>query len=123
MEALKDMAVAWMAAKKNEQNATALRVAIEERIISLTGKRDEGAQTHTAEEFKVTVTGKVTRTMDWTAWALVKSQVPVDLHPVKLRQELDERGVKYLQQNEPHIYSLLPITIKPAKTAVSIEVK
>lgn len=123
MQDLKTLATEWLAAKKNEQAAVAERVAVEERIVALTGKKDEGAETHTADEFKVTVTGKVSRTMDWKAWATIKAQIPVDLQPVKLKEELDEKGVKYLQSNEPEIYALLPITIKPAKTAVSIEVK
>jgi hypothetical protein len=41
---------------------------------------------------------------------------------VKIKRELDDTGVKYLANNEPQIYKLLAkaLTIKPAKTAVTI---
>ena len=39
--------------------ANAERIAIEDQIVSLTGKRDEGAKTVDATGFKITVTGKI----------------------------------------------------------------
>lgn len=119
--ALHQLAAAWLAAKKAENAAAKQRQAIEEQIVALTGKRDEGAQTHEADQFKVTVTGKVSRKMDWDKWEQVKAQIHPNLHPVKFKPELDERGVKYLQANEPEIYALLPIEVKPAKTAIEVK--
>ena len=100
------------------ENLVAERIAIEEQIVSLTGKRDEGAKTVDATGFKITVTGKISRKMDWKAWETVKAQIPPEMHPVKLKPELDEKGVKWLADNQPDIYKLLPITVAPAKTAV-----
>ena len=94
-----------------------------EREDGTPGKKDEGAQTHDAGAFKVAVTGKVTRKMDWDKWDAVKSSIPANLHPVKMKPELDEKGVKYLQANEPEIYKQLPIEVKPAKTAVEVKIK
>jgi hypothetical protein len=123
MRSLSELATEWLQAKKNEQAATAARIAVEEQIIALTGKKDEGAQTHNEGDFKVVVTGKISRKMDWAKWATIKDSIPIALRPVKLKEELDERGVKYLQQNEPAIYELLPLTVTPAKTEVKVEVK
>ncbi len=111
----------WLAAKKAEQTANAQRVAIEDQIIALTGKRDEGAKTVDVSGFKITVTGKISRKMDWMAWETIKAQIPADMHPVKLKPELDEKGVKWLAEHQPDIYKLLPIEVKPAKTAVEIK--
>lgn len=121
MNELKELCNKWLHAKANETKATKERIAIEDEIVALTGKKEEGAQTIDAGAFKVTVTGKVSRKMDWTAWETVKHSIPTNLHPVKLKPELDERGVKYLQANEPDIYKILPIEIKPAKTAVEVK--
>jgi len=118
---LKQLSADWLKAKAEEAAANKRRVAIEEQIVALTGKRDEGSQTHEAEGFKVTVTGKVSRKMDWDKWEQVKSQIAPNLHPVKFKPELDEKGVKYLQANEPEIYALLPIEVKPAKTAIEVK--
>lgn len=123
MSELESLCQEWLDAKKAETKATADRVGVEEKIVALTGKKDEGAQTHDAGAFKVAVTGKVTRKMDWDKWDAVKATIPTNLHPVKMKPELDERGVKYLQDNEPEIYKLLPIEIKPAKTAVEVRSK
>jgi len=119
---LQQLCADWLSAKSEENAANKKRVAIEEQIVALTGKRDEGSKTHDADGYKVTVTGKVTRKMDWDAWANVKDQIPENLRPVKVKEELDERGVKYLADNEPEIYALLPIEVKPAKTGVDVKV-
>ena len=120
---IKELSQKWLDAKEAEREANAYRVWLEKEIVAALGKRDEGAQTHNVEGYKVTITGKVSRKMDWKAWETVQAHIPVALHPVKLKPELDEKGVKYLQANEPEIYKLLPITVTPAKTGVEIEFK
>lgn len=119
-QTIEQLCTNWLAAKKAEQKANAERVAIEDSIVALTGKRDEGAKTVDATGFKITVTGKISRKMDWKAWETIKAQIPADMHPVKLKPELDEKGCKWLADNQPDIYKLLPIEVKPAKTAVEV---
>lgn len=118
---LEQLCASWMTAKAAETQAASERVAIEDQIIAITGKRDEGAQTVTAANYKITITGKLSRKMDWQAWENVKAQIPEELRPVKLKPELDEKGVKWLAQHQPDYYRLLPIEVKPAKTAISIK--
>lgn len=108
-------------ARKDEARATGARIAIEADIIRIVGNKPEGSQTTEAEGFKVTTTGKITRSMNWSQWDLVKDQIPELLRPVKMKPELDTVGVKYLQANEPAIYALLPIEVKPAKTSVEVK--
>lgn len=121
MTDLKQLSADWLAAKKDEAAANKRRVGIEEQIVAIVGKRDEGSQTTEADGYKITTTGKVTRKMDWDKWETIKSQIAPNLHPVKFKPELDEKGVKYLQANEPEIYALLPIEVKPAKTAIEVK--
>lgn len=110
-----------LSAKAAEAQATAARVEIEEQIVRLVGKRDEGSQTTDVGEYKVTTTGKVTRKMNWAAWETIKAQFPAELHPVKNKPELDEKGVKWLKEHREDLYKLLPIEVKPAKTAVEVK--
>ena len=121
MADLSQLAADWLAAKAEEAAANKRRLALEDQIVALTGKRDEGSQTHDASAFKVTVTGKISRKMDWAKWDTIKTQIHPNLWPVKQKPELDETGVKYLQANEPETYALLPLEVKPAKTSVEVK--
>ena len=53
----------WLEAKQMEASWREKRITIEENsILEITGSKPEGSETHKAGEFKVTVTGKMTRT-------------------------------------------------------------
>lgn len=110
-------------AKLDEAKATAKRIALEEELIELVGAKKEGAQTHTIGDFKITITGRINRKIDWDLFdSGIASKIPETLHPVKVKRELDETGVKYLENNEPQLYKILAkaLTVKPAKTNVTI---
>lgn len=110
----------WLAAKAAEAAVTKARIDVEEKLIAALGQKEEGAQTHNIGKYKIEITGKLSRKLDFDAWETIKSQFPENLRPIKIKEELDEKGVKYLQQNEPDLYKLLPLEIKPAKTAVKV---
>jgi hypothetical protein len=110
----------WIAAKSAEEAANKARIEIENRIIAALGQKEEGAQTHNIGQYKIEIVGKVNRKMDFAAWDIIKDKFPENLRPIKVKEELDEKGVKYLQQNEPQLYAILPLEIKPAKTAVKV---
>jgi hypothetical protein len=120
-QTLEQLSAEWLAAKRDEAAANKRRVAIEDQIVAIVGKKDEGSQTSEADGYKITTTGKISRKMDWAAWETVKAKISPNLWPVKMKPELDEKGVKYLQANEPEIYALLPIEVKPAKTAIEVK--
>lgn len=110
-------------AKAEEDKAKAKRIELEEELIGLVGQKQEGAQTHTIGEYKITITGVLNRKIDWDMFdSAIAAKIPESLQPVKIKRELDETGVKFLENNEPQIYKvLLPaLTIKPGKTNVKI---
>lgn len=113
----------WLDAKQNEASWRDARILIENEIIEITGAKPEGSETHTAGEFKVTVTGKMTRTLDADLWESVKDSIPENLRPVTYQPSLDLKGLRYLQNNEPEIYAIAAkaIEMKPAKTAIAIK--
>lgn len=121
-ESVEQLAIDWLRAKGEEAAANKRRVEIESQLVELIGKKDEGSKTQEVGNFKITTTGKVTRKMEWDKWELVKEQIPANLHPIKTKEELDEKGVKWLKENQPEFYNLLPITVTPAKTAIDIKV-
>ena len=110
-------------AREAEKAANERRVELEEELIAILGQKEEGAQTHEVGDYKVTITGKLIRKIDWDLYdKSIAAKIPESLQPVKVKRELDDTGVKYLANNEPQIYRLLAkaLTIKPAKTAVNI---
>lgn len=110
-------------AREAEKKANERRVELEEELIALLGQKEEGSQTHEVGDYKVTITGKLIRKIDWDLYdQSIAAKIPESLQPVKVKRELDDTGVKYLANNEPQIYRLLAkaLTIKPAKTAVTI---
>jgi hypothetical protein len=116
------LAAHYLAAKAAEESAIKARRAIAQQIQALTGWNEEGSKTYTATDFKVVVKQPMNRTMDWKQWEVVKTQIPVDLWPVETKTVLDEKGAKWLQNNEPQLYAVLAtaITIKPGTVQVTV---
>jgi len=119
---LHELAAAYIAAKDAETAAIAHRREIASLIQAMTGHESEGQRTYECEGFKVAVKAPLIRSMDWKAWAEVKGDIPEALHPVKVREELDEKGLKWLMANDPQTTALvLPcITTKPGAVSVTV---
>lgn len=112
-------------AKEQEEKAREERIAIESALIECLGQKDEGSKTHTVGQWAVTITAKINRSMDWKQWDQVSLKVPQNIWPVKVKPELDLKGLRWLKENEPEIYGMVSscVTSKPAKTAVSVKLK
>ncbi len=114
-----------VAAKAEENIANKRRIKLEEQLVERLGKREEGSQTHElANGVKVTITGKMTYSADMSLLVQLAAALPENMRPIKVEPKLDETGAKYLRNNEPEAWAKLApaITIKPAKTAVTVKV-
>lgn len=114
------IAAEWIEAKKAEIKANKDRVDLEDELIALLGAKEEGSETHNIDDFKIAITGRLNRKVDWDVFD--KLGIPVDLQPVKIKRELDLKGLRYLEDNEPSIYKKLAkaMTVEPAKTSVTV---
>lgn len=114
------IAAEWIEAKKAEIKANKDRVDLEDELIALLGAKEEGSKTHNIDDFKIAITGRLNRKVDWDVFD--KLGIPVDLQPVKIKRELDLKGLRYLEDNEPSIYKKLAkaMTVEPAKTSVTV---
>jgi hypothetical protein len=113
-----------IAAKHAEQQANEARVEIEQEIIALLGAREEGSSTHQlGNGMKLTITGKMTYSADMELLMQLCNYLPENMRPIKVEPKLDDTGAKYLRNNEPEIWQTIApaITIKPAKTSVTIK--
>ena len=115
---------AWLDAKAAEDAAKARRIEIEEALVARLGKREEGAQTHDLDGFKVTITGVINRSLDKKAWERIKERIPEDRRPVTYVPKLDVAGVKWLHANDPATYRIVAqaLVVKPGKTNVKVTV-
>lgn len=127
LEPLENLVDQWAAAKREEEAANARRIAIEAAIISQTGEPEEGSQTvELADGRKLTVTSKITRTIDEQLWRSVLHDVPEHLRPIVFVEtaKLDLKGLRWLRENQPNVYALVStaITAKKAKSAIAVRV-
>lgn len=113
----------WFAAKAAENRAKDERLAAEERLCKLATVKPEGSATTKTDAWKVTTTGKLNRKIDLEAFDAVAPTIPNELHPIKVKRELDDKGVAWLKENRPDVYAKIEpcITTEPAKTAVKCE--
>lgn len=113
-------------AKRDEDAASKKRVEIEERILALAPAAEEGATTTPlANGMKLTTTGKLSyKADDIEALRNVCAKWDASLVPLKTKTELDETGCKYLRRERPELWAQIArvVTIKPAKTAITVKV-
>ncbi len=123
MSTIADLAADYAAAKDAENQWATRRKTIAEAIQKITGHDSEGQKTYAADGWKITVKAPLIRTMDWKQWEHTKAKIPVALWPVEMKPSLDEKGVKWLQNNEPELYYLLAecLTVKPGNVQVTVQ--
>ena len=119
---LAQLAEAWHQAKIEENRAADLRRELATQIQRLTGHQAESSKTYQDGDWKVTVKQPVNRTMDWEQWEATKTKINEALWPVELKLSLDEKGVKWLQDNDPVTYAVLSecLTTKPGAVSITV---
>ena len=96
---VEDVVADWMDAKNEEVAANKRRIEIEEEVLSFLTSKIEGAESHQVGPYKVTLTGRLNRKVDWDF--VQKLGIPENMLPVKQKPELDLKGLRYLENNEP----------------------
>lgn len=112
-------------AKSEEAKSRESRISVENKIIDLIGAKEEGSQTTTAYNYKVTTTGKLSRRMNWQQFDQVAATItlPIELLPIKTSREIDVQKLATLEREYPEIYANIAecITVKPMKTAITVK--
>ena len=121
------LVVDWIDAKRDEDAANRRRVQIEAMLIDALGEPDEGSATHElVDGSKLTITSKITRTVDEAAWRSIMADIPEHLRPISFAEKavLDLKGLRWLMENEPRMYNRVAaaVTAKKAKSALSLKV-
>lgn len=121
---LLDLLYEWLIAKAAEDEAKSRRINLDEKIEALVQGPQEGSSCAYADGFKVTVTRKFTRTVDVDAYAEHCDEIPSYITPIKTKFEVDMKIYRALESGNPDMFRVAQkfIEIKPAKTAIKVEV-
>ena len=107
--------------KRREEIAKQERAMLEEQLAKEISDRVEGTASLVAGSYKVTVTSKLNRTLDYTAYQAIENDIPEGVRCVKLEPKLDLKKLRAMDAVRPG-FSAAFITTKPAKPSVKIEV-
>ena len=120
---LESLSQIWLIQKEAEDSARSARIAIEKKIAMLIPGPEEGTVNAEADGYKVKVVRKLTRSLDVEAYEEVKSLIPPYLSPVISKPALDLKRLRAIETANPELYKICTkfLSIKPAKTAVSVE--
>lgn len=119
---LAQLCAAFAQAKAEETRAADLRKELAALIQNMTGHTAESSKTYKDGDWKVSIKQPVNRTMDWAAWEIVKKDIPEEFWPIEMKPCIDEKGVKWIKDNDPEIYQTLSgaMTTKPGAVSVTV---
>ena len=116
---LQDLCEDLMAAKgyMNEAKKEVLR--IENLILDFAPEKLEGSQTLPTPGYKLTLTHKVSRKLDYDVYQAL--DLPENMQFVTLKPAIDLFKLRAIERLDPSLVAQC-VTTKPAKTAVKVEV-
>jgi len=118
------LAADWLAAKREELEATNRRLQIEADILKLMPAKEEGSSTTMlGNGWRVKTTGKLTYRAEIDRLLQLCAAWPAEAKPVKTKVEVDESLLKAIRTDRPDLWRQIApaITVKPAKTYIVIE--
>ena len=118
---LEDLCTDLLILKRAEDEAKKLRVEQENRIAAMIATKTEGADKTEAGRYKITVTSKLTRTLDYPAFQAIESDIPAHIKPVVMKPDIDLKQLRKLEEVMPELVPHF-VTSKPAKPQVKVEI-
>ena len=113
------------AAKTHELHAKEARLAIEEKIVSLMEKKEEGTVSTKTEFYKVSVTFGVDRKVDAEIARSLADEMDAERYArvFRWKPEVSVSELKYLKDNNPEVFRQVSraLTAKPTKPSVKVE--
>jgi hypothetical protein len=103
-----------------EKRLSITRTEKQNELAQMVATKLEGTDHAESNHYKVTVSSKLTRKLDYKEYLKIEDELPVKC--VNLKPTLDLKKVKMLEELDPEWTSDF-ITTKPAKAAVKIEIK
>lgn len=122
---LDTLAARLLQAKAAVKAAQQTVLSIEQDIIAAVGVEDEGSFTVRSDNFKVTTTQPVTRSVNKATVEAIRREMPEDLFQAMFdfKPSLNVKLFKECRELRPEVYALAAkaVTSKPGKVAVKVE--
>ena len=106
--------------KEEEKMIADVRIATENMIAQIVSTKEEGTDKAEAGEFKITVTSKLTRTLDYPAYLAIENDIPAAFRCVDLKPAINLKKLRTLEMSNPDLIPVF-VTTKKAKSAVKVE--
>jgi len=116
---MKELCSQYILAKAAEAAAKNHRLSIEAEIIkAFNTDKLEGTETKAIAGFKVSVTSKLTRTLDYEQYQSLG--LPENLGFVDMTPSINLKNLRVIERVDPSLVARC-ITVKPAKPSIKIE--
>jgi len=116
---MKELCMQYMMAKAREKAAKEERLQIEDALLNeFKPSKEEGTETKAVDGFKVSVTAKLNRVLDYEAYRQL--QLPENLCFVDLKPEINLKNLRILEKVDPAIVAVC-ITTRPSKPTIKLE--
>ena len=119
-QVMQSYAVTILDLKDREDAARAQRQELEARLAGMIATKDEGADKAEAGRYRITVTSKLNRALDYEAYRALEAEIPEGLRCVRMKPEIDLAKLRAMDLARPG-FSARFVTTKPAKASVKIE--
>lgn len=111
--------------KDREAACREARLAIEEKIVSMTEKKEEGTVSTKTEFYKVSVTFGIDRKVDAEIARSLADEMDAERYAriFRWKPEVSVSELKYLKDNNPEVFRQVSraLTAKPTKPSVKVE--
>ena len=118
---LEDLVIKLVETKEAEASVSLQRKELEVRIAAMVSSKDEGTDKRDVGLYQVTVTSKLTRSLDYDAYLAIEAGLPEGVRCVDLKPALNLKKLRALEMVDPGLPAQF-VTTKPAKAAVKVEV-
>ena len=107
--------------KERESELADIRKELETELAAAIATQEEGTDTEKTSRYKITVTSKLTRTLDYPAYLAIENDIPEGVRCVRMKPELDLKKLRAMEMVRPG-FSAQFVTTKPSKPSVKVEV-
>lgn len=116
---MQELCKKFIEAKNREAAAKEERLKIEaELLAAIEPEKLEGTETRATDGFKVTVTSKLTRSLDYPAYQAM--DLPENMRFVDLKPSINVKNMRMMERFDPEIVAQC-VTVKPAKPSIKVE--
>jgi len=116
---MKDLCMKFMEAKAREAAAKEERLKVEaELLAAIKPEKLEGTETRATDGFKVSVTSKLSRSLDYDAYQSLG--LPENMSFVDLKPAINLKNLRMIERLDPALVAQC-VTVKPAKPSIKVE--